>query len=235
MAARARRCHRQWGHHYKLCQQSIEAAMARCTSQQTALIFGAGSLQDVPLELLAQNFKQVILVDLLFLKAARKRAQAFHNIQLIEADVTESISALFNGKMTLTTPQRWLTDSTVSLVVSLNLITQLPLLPAKWLLKHAGATELEVESLSKQLIQQHIDYLCTFSCTVCLIADRLNSEFDASGKIIDEFDPWWGVGSPATIEEWDWELVPIGESQRKVAGKRIGQKNRVGVSYLTTN
>lgn len=227
MAARSKRCNQQWGEHYAHCQQSIRLAMDACSTHQTALIFGAGSLNDVPLASLSEQFERVLLVDLLFLKSARKKIQPYPNIQLIEADVTESIQTVYQGQITPNKPQRWLDDASISLVVSLNLITQLPLLPAKWLIKQGGYEDGEIESLSKLMIQQHVDYLSAFNGQACLIADRWDTEFDRNGKVVDEFDPWWEIKQPQTLTEWDWELVPIGEGK-----PGLSQKNRVGVSLL---
>jgi len=227
MASRSQRCHQQWGQHYQHCQSTIIQAIDQCEDFHTAIIFGAGSLRDIPLDVLSERFQQVLLVDLVFLKSARLKVQPFPNICLIEADVTENMHALYTGKQVLNPPQRWLEDSNVSLVVSLNLITQLPLLPAKWLIKHYHVKERLVDQMSKQLIQQHLDYLQKFTGVKCLIADRWDTEFDATGNTIDEFDPWWDITQPETVKEWDWVLVPIGEGSAN-----LGQKNRVGVSFL---
>lgn len=227
MASRSQRCAQQWGEHYQHCQNTIIQAIDKCSDFHTAIIFGAGSLRDVPLEVLSQRFNQVLLVDLVFLKSARHKVKSFSNISLLETDVTENIKTLFKGESKLTTSQRWLDDSNVSLVVSLNLITQLPLLPAKWLMRRYQVKEQLIDQISKQMIQQHLDYLQAFSGVKCLIADRWDTEFDVYGKITDEFDPWWGIDQPKTVKEWDWELVPIGEGKMN-----LGQKNRVGVSFL---
>lgn len=227
MAARSKRCHQQWGEHFAHCQQSIQFAVEQCASHHTVLIFGAGSLNDIPLVLLSNRFERVLLVDVLFLKAARNKVQIYPNVELIEADITESIQAVYQGQTVCNKPQRWLDNPNISLVVSLNLITQLPLLPAKWLMKQGRAKEKTIEQLSKKMIEQHLNYLHRFKGQACLIADRWDTEFDNNGQVLDEFDPWWEVEQPQTLNEWDWLIVPIGEGK-----PGLGQKNRVGVSIL---
>ncbi len=227
MAARAKRCQQQWGEHYQNCQISIQQAVEQCEEFDSVLIFGAGSLNDVPLELLSKRFKKVLLVDLLFLQAARDKVKPYANIQLIEHDVTESIDAFFSGSSQCSVPQCWLDEPQISLVVSLNLITQLPLLPAKWLMRNFQQSEQTVDLLSKQLIQQHLDYLQQFCGVKCLIADRWDTESDSAGNIVDEFDPWWDIPQPPVVKQWSWELVPLKESNTHLA-----QKNRVGVSFI---
>ncbi|NPA72587.1 MAG: hypothetical protein GXO35_07130 [Gammaproteobacteria bacterium] len=227
MTARAKRCHEAWGAHYQNCQKVILNAAKRAVQNRTVLILGAGSLADVPLEVLASRFEKVILVDLVFLKAARQQAANFANVVLVEQDVTESLSWLQAGKTLVQKPSAWLDDPTIDLVVSLNLITQLPLIPVRWLMKHYDLPEIEADIVGKQLIFAHLRYLQSFNGEVCLIADRMDIEFDIFGEELDRFDPWWDVEPPKSEATWEWELMPLGE-----VSESKGQKNMVGVSML---
>ena len=227
MEARTDRCQYEWGEHYQNCQRAILEAAARCLQKRTVLILGAGSLNDIPLGVLSSQFDRVILVDLVFLKSARRFAGQFDNVALIEHDISESLSWISRGQPLVQTPQKWLNDDTVDLVISLNLITQLPLIPARWLINKFDLPEVDADVLGKQLIFAHLHYLRSFHGEVCLIADRVGIDFDDEGNEIERFDPWWDVESPAIEESWEWELVPLGEEDRDK-----GQKNLVGVSTL---
>lgn len=227
MAARAKRCRQEWGEHYQNCQKSIMQAANRAVQKRTVLIFGAGSLNDIPLQQLAEQFEKVLLIDLVFLDTARKKARAYDNVSLIEHDVTESLTWLSEGQSMVQQPSEWLDDSHIDLVVSLNLITQLPLIPVGWLMSDYGFDEAEVDIIGKQLIFAHMHYLKQFSGEVCLIADRENFEFNDRGQEIDRFDPWWDVEPPEAEYTWQWELMPLGE-----VGSDKWQKNQVGVSFL---
>ncbi|BBP45730.1 hypothetical protein THMIRHAS_11030 [Thiosulfatimonas sediminis] len=235
MRARARRCEPHWQAHYQHCQNGILQALKRAGNcshlqEKSVLIFGAGHLEDIPLADLAVNFKRVILVDLLFSLQVRRTVSVYSNVQLIEHDVTENLAALFaepkNTATQLQPPSKWLDRTDIGLVVSLNLITQLPLLPAKYLLKHGWLRLEQTERFSSLLIQQHLDYLHAFRCPVCLIADRQIVEFNHAGVQLDAFNPWWQVAAPSVIEQWDWELAPFGEIQRQTR-----QVHQVGLSY----
>lgn len=227
MAARSERCRFAWQPHYQQCQQAIQQAAEQTKAKGTVLIFGAGSLRDIPLTYLAQAFQRVILVDLVFLKSARAMVAPFPQVELVEADVTESLESLYHGVLQVSQPQAWL-EQPIDLVVSLNLITQLPLIPIRRLAQVFQVSELVADQVGRDLIQAHLDYLQRFGCPVCLIADRIDREFNAQGELLDEFDPWWGVHFPAVEESWQWEVVPLIESGR--AKKR--QVNQVGVSYF---
>ncbi|MDX1353222.1 MAG: hypothetical protein R3254_09430 [Thiomicrorhabdus sp.] len=227
MQARAKRCRQEWGEHYQHCQKAILEAAQRAVQHRTVLIFGAGSLNDIPLAELANQFETVLLVDLVFLSAAQNRANQYENVFLIEHDITESLDWISAGKEMVQKPSTWLDDSAIDLVVSLNIITQLPLIPVRWLIKDFNLSEEAADIVGKQLIFAHMNYLKQFAGEVCLIADRLDIEFNEYGQEVDRFDPWWDVEPPKAEYTWEWEVIPLAE-----AGSNKWQKNQVGVSFL---
>lgn len=227
MSARAKRCQTSWEPHYHNCRLAIAQAVAMCETKRKVLLFGAGTLKDIPLSLLSEAFEQVCLVDIVMTRDARQRLAAYSNVEMIEADVTESLTSLQAGILNVTSPKAWLDDGSVDLVVSLNLITQLPLLPVRWLQKRFQISDAQADLIGQALIQAHLDYLQRFEARVCLIADRMDREFNRKDEIIDEFDPWWGVKSPPASRAWQWEVVPFSES----GFAKHRQLNEVAVSY----
>ncbi len=242
MIARANRCQATWQSHYANCQQSIHEAIGKAQHKvfgglehdseqkpklKKVIVLGAGSLNDIPLQALSQAFQEVLLVDLVFLPAARNKIKLYSNIQLIEHDVTESLSKVYHGKTRISEPNFWLNDSEVDLIISLNLITQLPLIPVRWLIKHQKIDDVQAQAIGHEIIQNHLNYLSQFSAVACLIADRENREMNIQTGEIEKIDPWWGVSYPPVKKSWDWNLIPKGEISQK-----FSQTNHVGVSYL---
>lgn len=227
MQARSKRCSAQWQSHYQNCRETILESCKSLAQKRKVLIFGAGSLQDIPLDYLASHFDEVLLVDLVFLKSARKRVTRFSNVQPIEHDVTESLADIFQASSQIKQPISWLDDSEVDLVVSLNLITQLPLIPVRWLLSQGRINEAEADKIGQLLIANHLSYLQNFSAKTCLIADRVDVEYDLKGQEIDRFDPWWKVPQPPQLKQWQWEVAAFGE-----ISSRKRQVNTVGVSIF---
>lgn len=225
MESRHRRCFSQWQHHYQKCQQAILKATEFCKQKRIIVIMGAGSLNDIPLSTLSQQFEKVILVDLIFLKQARKKASTFSNVFLQEADVSNRLSALFEGNLTHDFSQEWRLPAETDCVVSLNLVTQLPLIPVRWLMQHFGLDETDADQLGKTMIQSHLNLLESVQSVRCLIADRQISEYDASGELVDQFDPAWDVPLPKVADDWEWQMIPLEESKQHTA-----QINQVGVS-----
>ena len=225
MAARRKRCQAEWDAHFQNCQTAICEAVESCTQKRKIVIMGAGSLLDVPLDFLANQFNEVWLVDLVFLKDARKRVQPYANVRLIEQDVTDSLAACQNGAVQAKSAQAWLDLSEVDCLVSLNLLSQLPLIPVSWLMKQFGISEQQADVLAKQIIHEHLNLLNACAGVKCLIADRWVTELDAQGKEVDGFDPLWEVSVPEAKNSWDWRVIPLGEVNTQTA-----QVNRVGVS-----
>lgn len=230
MEARYQRCKKQWQSHYQQCQTSILQAVELVETKNTIVILGAGSLRDTPLGEISEKFEQVILVDLLFLNQVRKVAKSYSNVRLVELDVSNSLEQLLKVE----TPQQLESclnqiqptiPFSANCVVSLNLITQLPLMPIAWLMKRKLANDEQLNSFAQQLIRQHLDCLNSFKGIKCLIADRAIIEYDKVGKETDHFSPTWDITLPKIDHEWDWEAVPIKESKHN--SKQI---HKVGVS-----
>lgn len=227
MVARAKRCEPSWQAHYNECQAVISQAVAQSKQHRKVLIFGAGTLNDIPLAELSCAFKAVILVDLVFLSSARAQAKSLPNVDLIEHDVTQSLAEIFTGRLNVTQPSKWLDDPEIDLVISLNLITQLPLIPVRWLLNTQKVSEIKAHRIAQQLIQQHLEYLQAFQGLVCLIADRENIEIHQQSGKPEVMDPWWELEPPPIQRSWPWLVVPRGERSR-----HISQTNTVGVSWF---
>lgn len=225
MEARYQRCQLQWQSHFENCQQAIVEASERCHQHRKLLILGAGSLKDIPLNRLSEQFEKVLLVDLVFLKSARHQAMQFPNVELVTADISGSLMAVYSGDPKLTKFTKWTDDSTVDCVVSLNLATQLPILPVNWLMEKYRTPEPILNSFGVEMVENHLEYLDQFKAIKCLISDRKVMELNAQKTVIDEFDPAWEVKLPEISMQWEWEIAPLGELSKKYSRTHL-----VGVS-----
>lgn len=226
MMARAQRCQYTWSPHYQACRQAIQSAMQSCTQQRTVLVMGAGTLQDIPLQELSETFQRVVLIDVVLSAAAQAHVKAYPNVELQLHDVTESLDSLYHGVLQVHEPQAWLDDDEVDLVVSLNLLAQLPILPIRWLVSRYHLDAQQADHLGQRLVMAHLDYLQRFQTTVCLIADRQHFELNAQDEPLDQFEAWWGVVDWPTAYRWRWEVAPLSEDRS--GSKR--QINEVGVN-----
>ena len=226
MQQRAKRCQTEWQSHYQHCQNAILNFTETLNSKTTLVIIGAGSTQDIPLKQLSEQFEKVLLVDIVFLQHARNAIKPFNNIELLELDITNSVLNAFEGNLSLNLSDAFTKNSKMSAVISLNLITQLPLLPLKWLQNQKVLTSEEQALIYAQtMIKHHLKYLQTFP-NALLIADKCGRSYQ-NNRCVDEHDPWWDLLPPEFAEEWQWKLIPEGEVE-----KGYSQIHTVGVVTL---
>lgn len=214
--ARYRRCRGAWQPHLENSKAALLASLDACHDFRTALVFGSGLLLDIPLAELSQRFAQVWLVDLIHLPEVRQAARRHPNVRCLSHDVTGFLDSLDNlapGKLDLPPPQRFLDEAEIDWVASVNLLSQLPLLPQAWLRRRfPGIAENEWEKWEEKLLRQHLDYLTAFGKPACLLADAEQTTIGADGEILERndfgglLDKW---GQP--LSGWRWDVAPAGE------------------------
>lgn len=224
---RYRRCKSAWQPHLERSKHSIISLAKQCTTKNTALILGSGHLLDVPLAFLSEHFAKVILVDIAPIPAIEKHCRSYENVYLETHDVTEYVDTCFtedvpNGLLIAPAPSRYLSDDTISMVVSLNLLSQIPLPFSRYLLKKK-TDEHTILTLCQQLIQQHLHYIKHFNTPYCLITDMEHHLYDQSGQCMDVTDALYGIEMPEPNQTWIWDIAPLGELSRTIM-----RQNKVG-------
>jgi len=210
IAARRRRHRAAWAGHEARSQAALLRAGHRADPDGTALILGAGHLNDVPLEELALHFAQVALVDLAFAAGTRRRAKALRNVSCVRHDVTECREDLAAGKTGVPRPKTMIHDDRITFVASANLLSQLPI-GAGRLLAARAKPEATVERVQKEIVLAHLDWLNRFRCPVQLITDVAYEIRTPRGALAATIDPLYGVPLPEPTEGWIWHLAPVGE------------------------
>lgn len=219
--SRYRRCKSAWHEHIDHSKQAIERAVERCGSFNTAVILGSGMLYDIPIALLSERFERVLLVDIVHLWPARFKARNLPNVTFVQEDVTGLADALItNPAGTIASPEPPAFASHlqgVDLVVSANLLSQLPLLPAAWLRSHPlcgdAFTEADIETFCQTLMRQHLEALQALTCNTLLLCDNSALTTYSDGRPAERTALLHGVEAllPAPQSEWQWKLAPEGE------------------------
>ena len=213
--ARHRRCWRAWQPHLLETRRIILQQTAACPQRRKAVLFGAGLLHDIPLGALAWQFDEVVLVDVVFLRATRREAASLKNVRCLEADVTGVMHALFrdpNAPLPRSQPALFLDDPALDFTVSVNLLSQLPVIPKRWLRRE----DAEVETWARDLQAAHLDYLRRLPGRVTLITDTGGMHRDRTGKIVHAWDNLHGLALPKPDAEWEWKIAPAPEADRKL-------------------
>lgn len=217
IAARQRRCRTAWAEHLDRSRQAILDAAQGAPSRRTAVVLGSGPLLDVPLAELAGMFAKVILVDALHPLSARWRAWRHANVELISADLTGTLEALHGWQVHDPLPEPSSFDllrrDDVDFVVSLNLLSQLGVMPVEWIEKRAGVPGPAIaEAYAATLTRAHLADLASCRVRVCLIADVEWWRQKPDGNVVERGSTIYEVPAPPASQEWVWAIAPAPES-----------------------
>ncbi|HEX5364406.1 MAG TPA: hypothetical protein VFW59_09045 [Gallionella sp.] len=214
--SRYRRCKAAWQPHLKHSRAALLESLHACNDFRTALVFGSGLLLDIPLTELAARFERVYLVDVVHLPEVRRIARRHANVQCVSHDITgfmEHREALSPDRLDLPPPQRFLDDPSIDWVASVNLVSQLPLLPQDWLRQRfPELDETTLDAWGTRLMRQHLDYLRAFAAPVCLLADREQTIHAREGEVLEQIDFTARLGlADSPMRQWRWDIAPPGE------------------------
>lgn len=214
--SRYRRCRTAWRPHLENSRAALLESLSACRDSRIALVLGSGLLLDVPLAQLAARFEQVWLVDLIHLPETLRAARRHPNVRCLSRDVTgflEKRDDLAPGRLDLPMPRHFLDEPEIDWIASVNLLSQLPLLPLAWLRRRfPGAAEDEWIGWEEKLMRQHLDYLAAFGKPACLLADAEQTTCRSGGEILERNDfgallGCWG----RPLAGWRWDIAPAGE------------------------
>ena len=215
-ALRARRngCRNAWHSHLESTRAVILDAAARCEHRRSALIVGSGLLFDIPLAELGAQFESVVLADIVHAWSVHREARRFSNVRLLPVDVTgvvEHCHDLARRRSPAPLPQRpvdCLVGERFDLVASVNVLSQLPVVPNGYLSRRIRSlTEEQTRKFSRALVTNHLDWLCSFPGIACLVTDLERLHYGDCGLVSRE-ESLWGITLPEGGRDWLWDLAP---------------------------
>jgi hypothetical protein len=215
---RAWRCWNAWKPHLEKSKSIVRTAMEQCPKRRKAVILGSGMLYDVPIDELSAAFREVLLVDIVHpLKNWLSRLR-HKNLRRVTADVTGTAEEVFRvakaSGVTLprTEPNLFLDDPEVDLVVSLNLLSQLPVIPTTYLERVGTHSPEAIQAFARHLLASHLAYLQRFTCSVALMTDVEKLTLNSAGTVICRSSLLRGVELPGEGDTWIWQLAPRPEA-----------------------
>jgi hypothetical protein len=216
--------HREaWEPHCRRSKQVVLDAATRCPQKKRAVLLGSGWLHDVPLAELAALFAEVTLVDLFHPRLTREAVKAFPNVRLVAADVTGSLEGVHhaarrrNAPLPCVVPDLLLGEE-IDLLVSLNLLSQLPCMPEWYLRKARTHDEATIAAFGRRLAESHLAYLRKFSGVVALVSDVALEWVGPTEQVTPRGGTLYGAEMPYRGESWAWDLVPAAPGRR---GERL--------------
>lgn len=231
--SRYRRCQAAWRGHLERSCDFVLTCAERCDDRRQVVVLGAGLLLDVPLAALATIFRRVILVDIVFLPEVRRRVRSYRNVVLVEQDVTKMAATLYRRRnqellaLPLSVPDIPALADGVGLVVSLNILSQLTVVPLAYARKHwPSLAAAQGEDWCRQIMEAHYRALLATPGAVCLIADYAFEERDRRGEVVNCDSTVFDLPLPRPDIVWAWEIAPPGEQ-----GRRLCRSLQVGGWY----
>jgi hypothetical protein len=220
--SRRRRCAKDWAAHEEKTRAFALSAAEAAPRRDTLWLLGGGTLADLPLAGLAALYRRVIVFDIALLAAARREVRRHPNVELRAADVTGIVAALAEWRAGAPLPVpapdalHALDPVPPDCVLSLNLLSQLPLLPVQWLQKR-GTSRTGAESLGRAILRAHLDGLATLGCPVALVTDRMRLWRDREGAVVLQENAVLDIALPPPEQSWRWSLAPHGEIDADLA------------------
>lgn len=216
--SRARRCRKAWAPHEARCHDVVQSAMADLPRRRTAVVLGSGLVRDVPLEALDAAFQRIVLVDAVHLWPVRRRLAGRPGIELVTADLSGAVDMMLGRSQTRADPlAAFRDDPEVDLVISANLLSQLPLAPDRWLSRPSRGRPDLPRDFADGLVGAHIADLKGLKARVCLLTDVELREVGRDGAVLDRYDLLRGHTLPEPDQTWDWTVAPLGEVSRRYA------------------
>jgi hypothetical protein len=217
--ARHRRQRQAWAGHLTraraLCLASAESTPQ--AARRTALVYGAGALNDVPLEQLSAMFRRVVLADMAFLPRTIRLAKVLGNVELAHTDLTGALNAppspkLLAAHTVAPVPDLSLGLEGVDFAYSANLLSQLPLAVLTLLRKRPCApAQQDLDAYAASLVRTHLAALRALPCPACLVTDIQELGL-ADGQTHYVDDLLFGVDPALPGSIWTWLLAPRGEA-----------------------
>jgi hypothetical protein len=211
--ARYGRQQKAWRKHIENTKEMIIKAADAAPHKRKVVVLGAGNCLDVPLARLSQMFDEVVLVDVVFLRCTKKLAKRF-GAALVEADVTGMAELMLAANVQAAktaTPDLFLDDESVDLIVSCNIASQLPFNLLPFLPEQNEAQQF---LFCADVISKHIAYVKRFTCTKIIVTDV--EFFMMENDHVKNQPALCGIKLPELHRTWRWDITPLGEADKGV-------------------
>jgi hypothetical protein len=202
-----------WNTHLKNCRNFILKSLDFYTPP-VVTVLGSGWLLDLPLREIAERASEINLVDIVHPPEVKSQISDMKNVVLREEDISGGlISEVWYkaGRRSFFNKLRSLDDIRITgyqpqfetgMIISLNIFTQLEVLPVELLKKKAIANEESFIRFRKKIQQNHLSFLKNHESV--LITDLSEVITEKSGRIRENSSVLIGLPEGKLKEEWTW-------------------------------
>lgn len=204
-----------WDSHLDKCRKYILRAIDILKPGKVTVL-GSGWLLELPIAEIVEKTGKVALVDIIHPPDVVRQAGEIDNVELIESDVTGGLIENVWKKISKYPFFRkadnlegiiiaeYVPLSDPGLIISLNLITQLEVLPVRYLKKKARINDKEMYRFRKTIQERHLDLLSKYNSL--LLTDYEEVITSKSGEIKRVSTLLADLPPGTDKEDWTWDF-----------------------------
>ena len=211
-----------WDSHLEQCRNFIIKALDFFKPDKVTVL-GSGWLLDLPLAEMVEKTREICLIDVIHPPGVISQVGSIDKVALLEEDVTGGlIEEVWQkaGKYSFFNKMQSLEDIIVpeykplndpGMVISLNILTQLEILPVAFIKKRSVIKDEEFNRFRGEIQKKHIDFLKKHKSV--LISDYSEVFTDKSGKSTTIPTMVTDLPPAQFSENWTWKFEQTGAYQ----------------------
>ncbi|MBB6253869.1 hypothetical protein [Nitrospirillum iridis] len=214
--ARARRQRAAWAPHLANSRRLVMDMAERFGRGGTLLVLGSGPLLDLPLRALLPRFGRIVLADIAHDPGVRWQAWRHPKLALDLVDLTGLTADIVAGRPLIPHCDAYVGHAAPDLVLSLNVLSQLPLTARDRAATQAGSEV--ADALAASVVRAHLDHLARLAAPCLMLVDVERRWIRSDGGLPKREDPLFGQTLPGQrLATWPWTVAPPGEIRRDIA------------------
>lgn len=204
-----------WNHHLERCRNFILKATDSIRPKKITIL-GSGWLLETPVAELAERTEKICLIDIIHPPEVAAQTAGMKNVEIIEQDLSGGLieevwektrRRHFINKLKslndIEIPEYQFFDDP-GLVISLNILTQIEVLPERFLRKHTRVAEEELIRFKKEVQQKHISSICKYK--TILITDTMEIFTEKNGNVSEKKTLLAELPEGSHSESWTWDF-----------------------------
>jgi hypothetical protein len=204
-----------WHEHISRCHRFILKAIEHY-KPESVTILGSGWLLEIPLENILSKVKKIYLVDIIHPPGILQKAGKIPGIEFITDDISGGLIRVIwekTSKLTFFRKLDTIKDIFIpeykpgfdpGMIISLNILSQLDVLPLKYLKRKSRADDLELTNFRREIQTSHINFLKKYRSV--LISDLTEIFMDRSGNKTENETVITEMPSGIYREDWIWNF-----------------------------
>jgi hypothetical protein len=204
-----------WDVHLENCRRYILKAIDRYRPHRITAL-GSGWLLELPLVEMLEMADEVVLVDIVHPPDVSKQVEGLKGVRVVERDLSGGlVEEVWRWRRSMPFFRRpanlaglrvpdYRQEEDPGLIISLNLLTQIDVLPVRFLRRTARIDRQELDSFRREVQEKHIAYLSQH--TSVLITDCEEITTNVRGRSSGEKTLVAGIPECADREEWTWSF-----------------------------